>query len=102
MIFENVIQRVIDAHRSSNGVIRNSSRHTTARSLIHFIDSTHVQSFTSIWLYFLYQITITIIDELCGLPGGADGDRNQAVFRIEGLIVRHYRWEIFLDNIREV
>ena len=51
------------------GVIRDSSRHTAARGLIYFIDSTHVNGLAIIGIDLFHEVAIVIVDELHRLAG---------------------------------
>ena len=60
------VGEVVD-HRARGGVIGNCTRDSTTSCFIHFIDSKHVNGLAVIWLDFLHEVAIAVIQELCRL-----------------------------------
>jgi hypothetical protein len=51
------------------------ARYRAAGGFVHFVDSTHVDGLAIIWLHFLHQVAIAIVDELGGLTSQCDRDQ---------------------------
>ena len=60
-----------------------TARHTAARGFVHFVDSAHIEGLASVGVDLFHEVTITVIDKLCGLS--ADCNRDQTVLSVEGV-----------------
>ena len=63
MVFEDIVQRIVDAHGSRDRVVGYGASHTAARGFVHFVDSTHVEGRATVGADLLDKIAVAIIDK---------------------------------------
>ena len=96
MIFQHIVERAINSHRTGGGIVCHCASHRAAKGFVHFIDSAHVNALAVIRLDFLHQVPVPIVNELGRLS--AHRDRDQSVFCIEGLSVRQASFDLGLSG----
>ena len=60
MILEHIVQCTTDSHRARDGIVGLGARDRATRTLVHFINSTHIQGLASARVDLLDQVAIAI------------------------------------------